>query len=410
MLTPIQELPLFVPPQISAGSLSSISPQRRAPSGFDGLASPLHYSNNKPFMYGHPGPSPQNPNNFDGQQMPNWSAYGNGRYSQFAPQQQAQYSGQQQSQIHAPNLPLQRGMGHMQYPAARQPTGGILPTPEPTVGSVISDEDVALQLMRLGDSISHGRTSTSTADDSFSRQADVSSEDDTDTREKPGRHEFKRARLGHEQARRQSSGRSSDGTVNQQHVYSSDPEYDLQGMPQVERMTGSRKSSKSKHAHRASHSGSTAASGTESSKPVKPGPASLNGPMSPASIEPQSRRMSTASGVLLTGEEEDDISSKPRCQRCRKSKKGCDRVQPVCGRCKDAGVGPEGCVPEDEVNGRKGRYGRPVGLSVKNKLAAQQQHAHDPAATGPTITGTHVPGEFLVPGLPAGDKNKKRKR
>jgi len=62
--------------------------------------------------------------------------------------------------------------------------------------------------------------------------------------------------------------------------------------------------------------------------------------------------------------DEDDLSSKPRCQRCRKSKKGCDRQRP-CQRCKDAGIGIEGCVSEDEGNGRKGRYGRHMGVIVK---------------------------------------------
>ena len=62
--------------------------------------------------------------------------------------------------------------------------------------------------------------------------------------------------------------------------------------------------------------------------------------------------------------DDEDLSSKPRCQRCRKSKKGCDRQRP-CQRCKDAGIGIEGCVSEDEGNGRKGRYGRHMGVPVK---------------------------------------------
>jgi hypothetical protein len=37
-----------------------------------------------------------------------------------------------------------------------------------------------------------------------------------------------------------------------------------------------------------------------------------------------------------------------RCTRCKKSKKGCDRQRP-CGRCADAG---EDCVTEDEGSGR----------------------------------------------------------
>ncbi|KAI7341901.1 hypothetical protein KC336_g23303, partial [Hortaea werneckii] len=61
-------------------------------------------------------------------------------------------------------------------------SGGILPTPDPTVGSVISDEDVALQLMRLGDptAFSHGRTSTSTVDDALSGKAEAASSDEED--------------------------------------------------------------------------------------------------------------------------------------------------------------------------------------------------------------------------------------
>ncbi|KAK0824511.1 hypothetical protein LTS02_018403, partial [Friedmanniomyces endolithicus] len=84
--------------------------------------------------------------------------------------------------------------------------------------------------------------------------------------------------------------------------------------------------------------------------------------MSPSSLPAQSRKGSIASAInfqhQLGGIDEDDLSSKPRCQRCRKSKKGCDRQRP-CGRCKDAGIGAEGCVSEDEG------YGRHMGVPVK---------------------------------------------
>jgi hypothetical protein len=81
----------------------------------------------------------------------------------------------------------------------------------------------------------------------------------------------------------------------------------------------------------------------------------------------QPRKTSSSSSVNLAnpgGMDDDDLSSKPRCQRCRKSKKGCDRQRP-CQRCKDAGIGIEGCISEDEGNGRKGRYGRHMGVSLK---------------------------------------------
>lgn len=59
--------------------------------------------------------------------------------------------------------------------------------------------------------------------------------------------------------------------------------------------------------------------------------------------------------------EHEDLSCMPRCQRCHKSKKGCDRQRP-CQRCKDAGIPAEECVSEDESNSRKGRYGHRTGI------------------------------------------------
>ncbi|WBW71547.1 DNA-binding transcription factor [Schizosaccharomyces osmophilus] len=56
--------------------------------------------------------------------------------------------------------------------------------------------------------------------------------------------------------------------------------------------------------------------------------------------------------------------SKSRCSRCRRSKKGCDRQRP-CGRCRDAGLNLDECVSDDEpsnVGGRKSKgrgRGRP---------------------------------------------------
>tara|TARA_R110002003_G_scaffold171_9_gene13949 strand:+ start:7834 stop:9594 length:1761 start_codon:yes stop_codon:yes gene_type:complete len=40
----------------------------------------------------------------------------------------------------------------------------------------------------------------------------------------------------------------------------------------------------------------------------------------------------------------DVVPEKPRCQRCKRLRKGCDRERP-CGRCDNAGIGFEGCVP-----------------------------------------------------------------
>lgn len=71
----------------------------------------------------------------------------------------------------------------------------------------------------------------------------------------------------------------------------------------------------------------------------------------------------------------DEPSMKPRCQRCRKSKKGCDRARP-CQRCKDAGIGADGCISEDEAGTRRGRQAAAAarkaaaggGLGVLGKL------------------------------------------
>ncbi|KAF7573418.1 GAL4 domain-containing protein [Pyrenophora tritici-repentis] len=41
---------------------------------------------------------------------------------------------------------------------------------------------------------------------------------------------------------------------------------------------------------------------------------------------------------------DDDAPKRPRCQRCKELKRGCDRERP-CGRCRHAGIGHDGCIP-----------------------------------------------------------------
>ena len=69
----------------------------------------------------------------------------------------------------------------------------------------------------------------------------------------------------------------------------------------------------------------------------------------------------------------------------------------------NCGIGIEGCISEDENNGRKGRYGRHMGVSVKR--AEDAFVTEPPAALQPSVPAN---GYFLAPALP--DKNKKRKR
>jgi hypothetical protein len=281
--------------------------------------------------------------------------------------------------------------------------GGILPTPDPTLGSasVISDEDVARQLMRLGDASNfstHGRTSTSTLDDALSGKAEVASsseesDDGSDDDQELPSLPFNVGR--------------TNGLIGQPliHGYESADSRDDSFKGESDEIVPD-----GHHDHHQLHVAK--ARGSVSSKSDHPGkPRALSkpkgkvakAPMSPTSLPSQSRKTSSASanGQPPLGIDEEDLSSKPRCQRCRKSKKGCDRQRP-CGRCKDAGIGIEGCVSEDEGNGRKGRYGRHMGVPVVKKPMdppSLHDHVHAPIATS----------NFLIDGS-TNEKSKKRKR
>ena len=319
---------------------------------------------------------------------------------------------------------------------------GILPTPDPTIASCISDEDVALQLMRLGDAsnISHGRTSASTLDETLSGRADIASSASSESGEESDGAEQTRmpsysnehdAQSAHDMtlhaAKREyrqykegflstdsaePSGDDIDGDYHyddkRDGVFKSDPD-DLVnefGQPTMHRVHNNG----GPGARQQTRSGSTSKRSSKSSKqrtnpPKKLKTSSLStiskAPMSPASLASQSRKNSSASTLNFQhhlGLDEEDLSSKPRCQRCRKSKKGCDRQRP-CQRCKDAGIGPEGCISEDEGNGRKGRFGRHMGVSVKKDLA-DSIPAED----------SKVAGAILTDMAASPEKNKKRKR
>lgn len=368
-------------------SISSVSPQRRGP-GFDHMASPLPLTNQRTIIYNHSMASPHSYSRERGSISGSWS---NSFYGQ------------------APK-PLQ-------YQPTRAKTNGILPTPDPTIGSVISDEDVALQLMRLGDASNYGRTSMSTADDVMSRRADAASSDDESGGRKGGRHSHMH-RHSVSGSHRGPQVTVKDKIASGGNPFSSDVEFsgdeqsgaeaDISTQSVTAPVTGSRKTSKV-HAHKPSvaqsATGSVRSGKSSSMAAPKSKGQSKNGPMSPASMESQSRRMSVASTANTTNAGDDgdeDMSAKPRCQRCRKSKKGCDRQRP-CGRCKDAGLGIEHCISEDEHNGRKGRYGRLVSSTVKKEVMTE-------TATDTAGALVHDKSIFLAPALPNGDKSKKRKR
>lgn len=326
------------------------------------------------------------------------------------------------------------------YPPGRHSVGGtpngpgILPTPDPTVGSCMSEEDkdVALQLMRLGEmsNISHGRTSASTfADDTFSGKADAaSSTGATSECESESEDELPPARRQKREPSPILPGAISkfrrhldDILPSQDSTEPSGDEGDFeddetfQPGVQSDRMDIDANSkipkSKSLPSIISTSRSSTSGSKTKSSKPKTQRPVSIikskkavsvpgsTKPISPASLPTQSRKTSNASALNFQhqlGEDEEDLSSKPRCQRCRKSKKGCDRQRP-CQRCKDAGLSADQCVSEDEGNGRKGRYGRHMGVSVKK----DELEAGETGFLSPVITAG---------GQGSPDKNKKRKR
>jgi len=374
-------------------SQSSVSPQRRVSGNTAG--SPYSINNQQTFAYSHPLPSPQSYGNMD-------SSYLHGLATPYS----------------ASSVPAQgyksRHRGSGQYGAYRYSgSGGVLPTPDTTLASVsvISDEDVARQLMRLGDASNfsvHGRTSTSTLDDAFSGKADAasSSEESDDGSEDGGA----LPPLPYNMAQTNETARIYD-TCESSDDYEDNRDGSFKGESD-EMIPGEHNNQRAQMGVIKARSSVSSKSG----KPAKPRALSkskmkVNGgskpPMSPNSLPAQSRKASSASLNFQNqlGADEEDLSSKPRCQRCRKSKKGCDRQRP-CQRCKDAGIPADGCVSEDEGNGRKGRYGRHMGVTVVKKPSDSTSMAPPP------MHDYSMPIDAAHPGLTAGsmDKSKKRKR
>lgn len=316
---------------------------------------------------------------------------------------------------------------------------GVLPTPDPTVSSMSEeDKDVAMQLMRLGEisNISYGRTSTSTQDDTFSGRADATSStgatsdsgsesdgensEDYDDGEEEVAPPHRKQRLDLDGASRkiyQSVEPADDD--------SADADYKdavqmpgLMAAPKLKKVTkANAPHSASKQARPQTSAPSKAKPKTSKAKavgntmqfPVSNGTSApttngaaktkkANGttttvsvPMSPASLPPSRKLSVSSNGGLppiaagpggLGDDDSADLSSKPRCQRCRKSKKGCDRQRP-CGRCRDAGIPAELCISEDEGNGRKGRYGRHMGVPVKHTAGGASSTSMQPPPPPP---------------------------
>lgn len=275
--------------------------------------------------------------------------------------------------------------------------------------------------MRLGDPLafSHGRTSTSTLDDALSGKAELASSDEESSEDEeagpPVDPRYGPGDVGPQRKKQRTMNElPSDGTSGDEYEDQRDGNF---GSDDV---NGETRKKSSKSGGRMSAPGALKASKPRSMSMAKPAksktmtyPTSTKTPVSPSSMPAPSRKGSIASTLNFqtqlggSGADEDDLSSKPRCQRCRKSKKGCDRQRP-CGRCKDAGIGIEGCISEDEGNGRKGRFGRHMGVTLKK---AEETFGPEGAEGGMAVVQqASVPanGYFLAPALP--DKSKKRKR
>ncbi|KAL6708636.1 hypothetical protein ACN47E_002617 [Coniothyrium glycines] len=388
------ELPLFVPPQVPmTASLSSVSPQRR----ISGNTAGSPYSvNQQTFSYSHPLPSPQ--------------SYGQGDNS-YLQGMVTPYSGS--TGPASGYRSRTRGTGQSGH---RYSGSGVMPTPDTMLAniSVISDEDVARQLMRLGDASNfstHGRTSTSTLDDAFSGKADAASSSDEsgDGSEDDGG----LPPLPYNNARLNGLARGYDDVDSSGEDYEDDRDGSFKGAS--DEIVPDEHSSHQRlqlgvlkaRSSVSSKSGKTNKSRAHSKSKPKAN-SSSKPPMSPTSLPSQSRKASNASLNFQhqLGIDEEDLSSKPRCQRCRKSKKGCDRQRP-CQRCKDAGIGADGCLSEDEGNGRKGRYGRHMGVSVKKNSISSSTIMAPPPVHDHNVSVDPAQMGFMGMVL---DKSKKRKR
>ncbi|KAH7008107.1 hypothetical protein EDB80DRAFT_428037 [Ilyonectria destructans] len=383
------ELPLFAPPQMPAATSNpSVSPARRVEPHRPAM--PFVQPGQNPFTNPRPMQSPQG-------------------YSH----------GPSHTNMYATPGPDGRRSARGSIGYASNGSGmGILPTPDPTVGSCMSEEDkdVAIQLMRLGDmsNISHGRTSASTLDDTFSGRADAPSstgatsdgESESDSELPPARRQ-KLDVAGTVGKVYQTTESHFMPPPDNTEISGDDADYEDDSILSNEQSKPVKSKPVTKHKSSGSISkppalkaskGPRSLTTTVKTKKLPPVPA---GPMSPASMPP-SRKQSVAStgqAPLVPGEDDQpDLSTKPRCQRCRKSKKGCDRQRP-CGRCRDAGLSADQCISEDEGNGRKGRYGRHMGVPIlkKDEIAPIAQPALLPAAP-------------ISAGAMTIDKSKKRKR
>lgn len=94
-----------------------------------------------------------------------------------------------------------------------------------------------------------------------------------------------------------------------------------------------------------------------------------------------------------------------RCTNCVKSKKGCDKTRPVCGRCQAMGVGPEGCRTvdwkkqkrsNDQDSSTRPRKGSSAATQMPDPRAPEFEPPPSPTLDRMPNTTTMSPGELIV--------------
>ncbi|KAL7274062.1 hypothetical protein RUND412_003063 [Rhizina undulata] len=354
------------------------------------------------------------------------------------------------------------------YAQSRSYGSGIIPTPAPTIASCISDEDVALQLMRLGEATTaSGSATSSTLEDNYeedrfsSECGDFGEDGRSDTTELPELppaapsspivyprahskyksldeilpsfdstepsddeyqpepvHQFTyqpeqvhHTHMAGIMTEDEDDGDAFDDDADETYVgrEDDDADYDedlddvplkaLRGRkqsslemspvmtpkfkPQPQHPKGVVKATKRLPTILQTNAKPKPKNATEPNYPISPASPPASRKPSIASFTDHKSRSNTAPTTTLPTptslfnpqtatpieehhnhhEHSEVPAPKPRCQRCRKSKKGCDRQRP-CQRCKDAGIPVEGCISEDEAGTRRGR------LAAKNAAAA----------------------------------------
>ncbi|KAF3914965.1 hypothetical protein ABW20_dc0110282 [Dactylellina cionopaga] len=258
-------------------------------------------------------------------------------------------------------------------PPSATTTGRVgLPTPAPTIASCISDEDAAIQLMRLGEKpTNNGNCLPNHIRHQYSPDVDYNGQPTHGTLlPSPVSHGYSQhaSPVKATYARPLDYGEVEDDVRDGNYIASDEYQDEEDDVPLF---------------HKRSHFapsrqappppiGIKKKSPTKPKKPKKPTnnlipapqlnafpgyPAvdtSFNGLEAATSLanlaNPEGKYIQQ--GVMLPPEPQEN--QKPRCQRCRKSKKGCDRQRP-CQRCKDAGIPADQCISEDEAGTRRGR-------------------------------------------------------